>query len=421
MLLLAGVAGKSGLVPFHDWLPDAMEGPTPASALIHAATMVAAGTYVVARLHPLFAVDDTARIVLGVLAGLTMVWAALLAFAQSDVKRMLAYSTLSQVAIMASALAFVLSPGESPGLALGHLFSHAMFKSLLFLAVGWLSVLAGGTAFVALRGRARGRGALYWSIAVGLASLAGVPPLVGFFSKEGVLFAAEESLSGRDAGLAWFVLIALVVTVGLTAAYCTRAWLLLTTERAGGLAELEAEEGQAESAEEAAPAGDEAATGAHEARPVTMVAALTVSALAVLTVVGGLLLIPVSGGIHLGLVMTVVSLLVIGLAFLGVRAMATAGHDPAARLGPATADLSDRGFGFDAVYVAVGRAVTAAARLVVRLDRDVVDAYPRGAASLTGIAGRLGERAHRAAPSAGLVAVVVGVVLVAVAGVTVWH
>ena len=135
-----------------------------------------------------------------------------------------------------------------------------MFKSLLFLAVGWLSVLAGGTAFVALRGRARGRGALYWSLAVGLASLAGLPPLVGFFSKEGVLFAAEESLSGADAGLAWFVLIALVVTVGLTAAYCTRAWLLLTTEREGGLAELEAEEGQAESAEEAAPAGDEAAT-----------------------------------------------------------------------------------------------------------------------------------------------------------------
>ena len=421
VLLLAGVAGKSGLIPFHDWLPDAMEGPTPASALIHAATMVAAGTYVVARLHPLFAISDTARIVLGVLAALTMVWAALLAFAQSDIKRMLAYSTLSQIAVMASALAFVLGPDEAPGLALGHLFSHALFKSLLFLAVGWLSVLAGGTAFVALRGRARGRGALYWSLAVGLASLAGLPPLVGFFSKEGVLFAAEESLSGHDAGLAWFVLLALVVTAGLTAAYCTRAWLLLTTEREGGLVELEAEEGQDESSEEAAPAGDEAATGAHEARPVTMAAALTVSALAVLTVVGGLLLIPVSNGIHLGLVMTVVSLLVIGLAFLGVRAMATAGHDPARRLGPAVADLSDRGFGFDAVYVAAGRAVIAVARLVVRLDRDVVDAYPRGAASLTGIAGRLGEKAHRAAPSAGLLAVVVGVVLIAVAGVTVWH
>jgi NADH-quinone oxidoreductase subunit L len=428
VLLLAGVAGKSGLIPFHDWLPDAMEGPTPASALIHAATMVAAGTYVVARLHPLYAVDDTARIVLGVLAGMTMVWAALLAFAQSDIKRMLAYSTLSQIAVMASALAFRLAPNEAPELALGHLFSHALFKSLLFLAVGWLSVLAGGTAFVALRGRAHGRGALYWSLAVGLASLAGLPPLVGFFSKEGILFAAEESLSGADAGLAWFVLIALVVTVGLTAAYCTRAWLLLTTEREGGLAGLEAEEGQAESAEEAAPAGDEAATGAHwahggagEIRPVTMAAALTVSALAVLTVFGGLLLIPVSGGIHLGLVMTVVSLVVIGLAFVGVRSLATAGHDPARRLGPAAADLSDRGFGFDAVYVAVGRAVIAVARLVVRLDRDVVDAYPRGAASLTGIAGRAGEKAHRGAPSTGLVAVVVGVVLVAVVGVTVWH
>jgi NADH-quinone oxidoreductase subunit L len=100
--------------------------------------------------------------------------------------------------------------------------------------------------------------------------------------------------------------------------------------------------------------------------------------------------------------------------------MAPAGHDPARRLGPAAADLSNRGFGFDAVYVAVGRAVTAVAMLVVRLDRDVVDAYPRGTASLTGIAGRLGERAHRATPSVGLVAVVVGVVLVAVAGVTVW-
>ena len=96
---------------------------------------------------------------------------------------------------------------------------------------------AGGTAFVAIRGRAKGRGALLWSLGIGLAALAGVPPLVGFFSKEGVLTTAEEALGGPDAGLAWLVLVSLLLTVGLTAAYCTRAWFLMTTEVAGGLAE----------------------------------------------------------------------------------------------------------------------------------------------------------------------------------------
>ncbi len=420
VLLLMGIAGKSGLVPFHDWLPDAMEGPTPASALIHAATMVAAGTYVLARFESLLAVDVPSRIVLGVLASVTMVWAALLAFAQTDLKRMLAYSTLSQVAIMASAMAFVLRPDEAAGAALGHLFAHAMFKALLFLAVGWLSVLAGGTAVVALRGRARGRGALLWSLGIGLAALAGVPPLVGFFSKEGVLSVAEAALSGRDAGLAWLVLGALVLTVALTAAYAARAWFLVTTEEAGGLAEAEAEEGQGESAEEAAPAGDEGPTGAHEARPVTLGAALTVAVLAVLTVVGGVLLGPL-GGLHVGAVLAVISVVLVVGAFLGIRLLARGGQDPARGLGPHIAALSDAGFHVDRLYVGFGSAVVALARLVVRLDRDVVDAYPRGAAALTGLAGRAGHRVHRATPSTGLLAVVVGVVVIAVVGVTAWR
>jgi NADH-quinone oxidoreductase subunit L len=382
--------------------------------------MVAAGTYVLARFQSLLAIDVPSRILLGVLASVTMVWAALLAFAQTDLKRMLAYSTLSQVAIMSSALAFVLGPDRAGGAALGHLFSHALFKALLFLAVGWLAVLGGGTAFVTLRGRARGRGALLWALGIGFASLAGVPPLVGFFSKEGVLHAAEDSLSGPDAGLAWLVLGALVLTVGLTAAYCTRAWYLLTRERTGGLEQAEAEEGQEESAEEAAPAGDERATGEHEARPVTLGAAVTVAVLAVLTVVGGVLLVPL-GGPHVGIVLAVLSVLVVAAVFLGVRGLAAGGRDPADRLGAAVADRSDRGFGVDRLYVGLGRAVLAVARLVVRLDRDVVDAYPRGAAALTGLAGRAGDRAHRATPSAGLLAVVVGVVAVAVAGVTAWR
>ena len=494
--IVVGVAGKSGLVPFHDWLPDAMEGPTPASALIHAATMVAAGTYVIARFHPMYAVDGASRTLLGVLAAVTMVWAAVLAFAQPDLKRMLAYSTLSQVAIMLSALAFA-GFSNGTGAGLGHLLSHALFKSLLFLAVGWLSVLAGGTAFVALRGRARGRGALLWSIGIGLGALAGLPPLVGFFSKEGVLAVAAEELGGPDAPTAWVVLLALVVTVPLTAAYCTRAWLLLTapvseandastTEAAGEaaseaagatrgatageaagatageaagtrgeaagtrgamageaagatagatrgatqsatqaeeveLAETEAQTGQAESPDAAASAGDDDATAAHTGRPITGAAAVTVSGLALLTVVGAVFLLPVTGGLHVSVGLTVVSLALVGLAFLAVRSATSGATDPATRLGPRWQERSDRGFGADTAYLGVARAVLAVARLVVVLDRDVVDAYPRGAAGVTALLGRAGERTHRGAPSAGLVALVIGVVGLAVVGVTVWH
>ena len=133
------MAGKSAQLPFQDWLPDAMEGPTPASALIHAATMVAAGTYVLARLFDLLVTSDPARLVLAVVTAVTMVGAAVLAFGQSDLKRLLAYSTISQIAIMLSAIAVV--PAQlGPGAGILHLLSHAMFKALLFLALGWLSV-----------------------------------------------------------------------------------------------------------------------------------------------------------------------------------------------------------------------------------------------------------------------------------------
>jgi len=423
--LLIGIAGKSGLIPFHDWLPDAMEGPTPASALIHAATMVAAGSYVIARFFPLYAASGAARLLLAVLAGVTMVWAALLAFAQSDVKRLLAYSTLSQVAMMLAALAVVpAADGPAPGLA--HLFSHALFKSLLFLAIGWLSVIAGGTAFAVLRGTARGRGGLQVSLAVGLLALAGVPPLVGFFSKESVIGAAEAGLQGKDSAAAWVVLAALVLTVPLTAAYCTRAWLVVSarplspTEEADLLADVEGATGQAESDALAAPAGDDRPTARH-VRSVSGASAVVVFGLAVLTVVGGLFLPAFEGPLHLGLTTAVLSLLLIGGAAAAVRAVAPAGADPAVGLGPRWGVRSDQGFGVDRAYVAVGRAVLALARLVVVLDEDVVDAYPRGAARLSGLLGTAAGRRHRGASSPGLVALVIGVVALAVAGVTVWH
>jgi NADH-quinone oxidoreductase subunit L len=177
-LLVLGVLGKSAQIPFQDWLPDAMEGPTPASALIHAATMVAAGTVVLAGLFPVLAQAQVARWVLGVSTALTMLVAALLAMGQSDLKRLLAWSTVSQVAIMLSALASA-GPADGPDAGLFHLWSHAIFKSLLFLAIGLLGVIAGGTTAVLLRGIGMRSRLGRWAFLIGLLSLAGVPFLVG--------------------------------------------------------------------------------------------------------------------------------------------------------------------------------------------------------------------------------------------------
>lgn len=402
--VLIGVAGKSGLVPFQDWLPDAMEGPTPASALIHAATMVAAGSYVVARFFPLYAEHEAARTVLAILAAITMVWAALLAFAQADFKRLLAYSTLSQIAIMLGGLAA--APAEvGVGPSIGHLIGHAFFKALLFLGAGWLAAIVGVTALAPMSGRLRETGALRWSIAIGLASLAGVPPLIGFFTKDTVVDAALEGFSSGGGARALIVVVALFTTVVLTAAYATRAWLVLDRgERAP---------------EPEQPPTEMAHTLLHA--PVTMTAALSVATLAALTVFGTFFLSSLRGTIRLGLMTPLISvLLVVGTA-LGVFALAGRGRvDVAQRLPEPVRARAERGFGADTAYVAVGRAVTALARLVVLLDRDVVDAYPRSTAVVTRWVGARSARVHRGVPSFSLVGLVSGVVLLAIIGVTQW-
>ncbi|GAA4709105.1 hypothetical protein GCM10025782_01430 [Pedococcus ginsenosidimutans] len=396
VLLVIGILGKSGMVPFHDWLPDAMEGPTPASALIHAATMVAAGTFVLAQLFDVLAASDGARWVLAASTAVTMVWAALLAFGQSDLKRLLAYSTLSQVALMLSAVA-VAPAKEGPGAGVLHLYSHAFFKALLFLAIGWLSVTVGGTAATTLRGGLRGHLVVRPAMFVGLLSLAGVPPLVGFVSKEHVLAAAEAGASAGEAR-AWLVLLAGLVTVVLTAAYCMRAWLVLDDVTA-----FDAER--------------------HDGDTATPAVRTAVVVLTVLTVVGGLVvltpLVDLEG--HIGWLMAVLSvLLVVGTGLL-VRRFA-GGSDPAVRLVGARMPHFDRGFGVDRLYVAlVATPVLALARLVVFLDREVVDAYVRGAAVGAALAGRGGDRAHQAERAAtGLAWVVAGAVAVALAGVALW-
>ncbi len=199
LLLLAGVAGKSAQFPLHTWLPDAMAGPTPVSALIHAATMVAAGVYFVARLLPVFAASSAALVVLAVMAAVTMAGSALAALAQDDIKRVLAYSTIGQLGYMTGALAV----GDR-GAAVFHLLSHGAFKALLFLGAGVIIHAAGTNSLAAMSRmkdlRARVPDA-YWTMTVALLALAAIPPFSGFFSKEAVLGAAEHVATGHAEGI----------------------------------------------------------------------------------------------------------------------------------------------------------------------------------------------------------------------------
>ncbi|MEU9507595.1 NADH-quinone oxidoreductase subunit L [Micromonospora sp. NPDC048170] len=226
LLLLAGVAGKSAQFPLHTWLPDAMAGPTPISALIHAATMVAAGVYAVTRLYPLFEVTPVALAVLGVMASVTLLLGAFAATAQDDLKRVLAWSTVSQIGYMTGALAV-----GSPPAALFHLLTHAAFKALLFLAAGAVIHAVGTTLMSRMGGLRRTMPVTFWCTVVGLGALAGVPPLSGFWSKDGVLtVAGDAALHGTGpapAWVGWLVWLAGLVGVAVTAWYATR--LLLRT------------------------------------------------------------------------------------------------------------------------------------------------------------------------------------------------
>jgi NADH-quinone oxidoreductase subunit L len=224
LLLLCGVVGKSAQFPLHTWLPDAMAGPTPISALIHAATMVAAGIYLVARLYPVFLAAPTTLAVMAVIACITMLGGALAAFAQDDIKRVLAYSTVSQLAYMLAALAV-----GSAAAASYHLLTHAAFKALLFLAAGSVIHVVGTNLMPDMGGLRKAMPITFVTMTVGLAALVGLPPFAGFFSKEAVLGAAEEAAlhDGPVASWAgWLVLVVGLLTVAVTAAYVTRLWLM---------------------------------------------------------------------------------------------------------------------------------------------------------------------------------------------------
>jgi len=217
LLLFGGTIGKSAQFPLHVWLPDAMAGPTPVSALIHAATMVAAGVYLIGRMFEVYVnADPWVLTVVATIAAITMLIAALLAMIQDDIKRVLAYSTVSQLAYMVAGL----SMGEAGYTAgLFHLFTHAFFKALLFLGAGSVIHAVHTNNMSEMGGLKKPMPVTFWTFAIGSAALAGIPPLAGFWSKDEIISTAFHQ--GKYA--LWAVA---ALTAILTAFYMMRAVLL---------------------------------------------------------------------------------------------------------------------------------------------------------------------------------------------------
>lgn len=223
VLVFMGGAGKSAMFPLHIWLPDAMEGPTPVSALIHAATMVVAGVFLVARIFPVFALSAPEALGLVAWVGvISSILAAIIACTQTDIKRVLAYSTMSQIGFMMFALGVSKYGGEA-GLgytaSMFHLFTHAMFKALLFLCAGVVIHFVHSNDMKDMGGLRKFLPVAHWTFLIACLAIAGVPPFAGFFSKEEILLAAYQN----NPAIYWIALI----TSGLTAFYMFRLYFTI--------------------------------------------------------------------------------------------------------------------------------------------------------------------------------------------------
>ena len=393
ILVTVAVIGKSSQFPLHTWLPDAMPGPTPISALIHAATMVAAGVFLVARTFPLHLSAPAALTVLALVAALTMFISALYALFTHDLKRVLAWSTVSQLAYMFGALA--VGAYEAGVL---HLLAHGAFKALLFLAAGAVVHAVGTTSMAAMGGLRDKLPDTFLTMTVGFGALAGVVPLVGFFTKDAVIGAAwEAGLHGHLIWpwAAWVLFASAVVTALLTVAYSMRAWLLVFFTPPV--------------AEPVEPAAEEL----HEA-PLSMKIPLYL--LTIPTVLGGLLVVypeVVFGQGEYDLVhpeMAVVMTLLVALTAAVVywQWRRSEGRDPWHPFvlpHPAV----------DRVYqVGVVQPVQWMARLVRVGDRDVIDGYADGAGAAARGLGWVLRRAQAGNVQTYLMVVVVGACAVAV-------
>jgi len=257
LLLFIGAVGKSAQIPLYTWLPDAMAGPTPVSALIHAATMVTAGVYMIARSNILYVLSPSTMAIIGITALATAIFAASIAIFQNDIKKILAYSTISQLGYMFAGL----SVGAFTG-AMFHLTTHAFFKALLFLAAGSVIHALGGEQDIRNMGGLRSRlPKTYWTFLIAALAIAGIPPLSGFFSKDEILAKAFES-----SHVIWLVLL---IGAAMTAFYMFRLLYLTFFRDFRGTGEQQNHQ--------------------HESPPVMTIPLII---LAVLAALGGLLNIP---------------------------------------------------------------------------------------------------------------------------------
>ncbi|MBA3561354.1 MAG: NADH-quinone oxidoreductase subunit L [Actinobacteria bacterium] len=263
--LLGGAVAKSAQIPLHTWLPDAMEGPTPVSALIHAATMVTAGVYLLVRAHPIFEAAPDVQALAAILGAVTLLVAGFVALVQWDIKRVIAYSTMSQIGYM-----FLAAGIGAYGVAIFHLMTHAFFKALLFLAAGVvIHHLSDEQDIRRMGGLKTALPRTHLAFLVGTVALVGIPPLAGFWSKDAIV----ASALARGDALGWTLFAAGLLGVLLTGAYSFRLYFAVFQ---GKPQEAEAERSHAHET--------------HGEGPMSMLA--PVGILAVLSAIGGLLSIP---------------------------------------------------------------------------------------------------------------------------------
>jgi NADH-quinone oxidoreductase subunit L len=278
ILLMVGACGKSAQIPLYIWLPDAMEGPTPVSALIHAATMVTAGVYMVSRSHVIFERAPMALTVVAIIGTLTAFFAATIGVAQTDIKKVLAYSTVSQLGYM-----FMACGVGAFSAGIFHLMTHAFFKGLLFLAAGSVIHAVGGEQDMRKMGGLRKKIPwTFWTMTAGTLAIAGIPGLAGFFSKDEILWRAYQA--------SWAYWLVGLITAFITSFYMFRLWFMTFFGEYRG--EADTAEGHANHSGNDAH-GAHGHAGVHES-PKVMLIPLVI--LAVLSVVGGYVGVPGSLG-----------------------------------------------------------------------------------------------------------------------------